>query len=164
MISRQTSSVDLIKAAWGPFTEHLGVTLGVPAVMVFVPFILVFIPTCTVAFFVAGGAAFLDKPATAASNALHKVIPAGPVKDLLSGTPLGHPAHPMLVTIPIGAWVSASLLDAFGGPEARTAARRGSCGPRSRSGRWPARSWECGPRSAGHRSAWWSAASWPRAP
>jgi nitrite reductase/ring-hydroxylating ferredoxin subunit/uncharacterized membrane protein len=69
-------------------------------------------------------AAFLDKPATAASNALHKVIPAGPVKDLLSGTPLGHPAHPMLVTVPIGAWVSASLLDAFGGPEARTAARR----------------------------------------
>jgi nitrite reductase/ring-hydroxylating ferredoxin subunit/uncharacterized membrane protein len=69
-------------------------------------------------------ASFLDKPATAASNAIHKLIPAGPVKDLLSGTPLGHPAHPMLVTVPIGAWVSASLLDAFGGSEARTAARR----------------------------------------
>jgi len=62
MISRQTSSVDVIKASWAPFTEQLGVTLGVPAVMVFVPFILVFIPTCAVAFTVVGGAAFMDKP------------------------------------------------------------------------------------------------------
>ncbi len=69
-------------------------------------------------------ASFLDPPATAASNLIHKVLPAGPVKDLLSGTPLGHPAHPMLVTVPIGAWISASLLDVFGGAGARPAARR----------------------------------------
>jgi uncharacterized membrane protein len=62
MISRQTSSVDVIKGAWGPFTDNLGVTVGVPAVMVFIPLILVVIPTCAVAFFVAGGVAFLDKP------------------------------------------------------------------------------------------------------
>jgi hypothetical protein len=40
-------------------------------------------------------ASFLDPPATAASNAIHEVLPAGPLKDLPSGTPLGHPAHPM---------------------------------------------------------------------
>lgn len=40
-----------------------------------------------------------------------KLLPAGPVKDLLSGTWLGHPAHPLLTDIPIGAWTSAALLD-----------------------------------------------------
>jgi nitrite reductase/ring-hydroxylating ferredoxin subunit/uncharacterized membrane protein len=42
--------------------------------------------------------------------------------DLLSGTPLRHPAHPALVAVPIGAWSSAALLDFAGGD--RRAARR----------------------------------------
>ena len=33
------------------------------------------------------------------------------VKSVLSGTPLGHRAHPMLTDIPIGCWTSASLVD-----------------------------------------------------
>lgn len=40
------------------------------------------------------------------------------MKDLLSGTWLGHPAHPLLTDVPIGAWTSALLLDLmeiFGG-------------------------------------------------
>lgn len=56
-----------------------------------------------------------------------KLLPAGPLKDLLSGTSLGHPAHPLLTDIPIGAWTSAALLDLIeivGG--AHGTARRGS--------------------------------------
>jgi nitrite reductase/ring-hydroxylating ferredoxin subunit/uncharacterized membrane protein len=43
-----------------------------------------------------------------------KLVGTGPVKDLLSGTWLGHPAHPLLTDIPIGAWTSALLLDLIG--------------------------------------------------
>ncbi|MFP5283920.1 MAG: Rieske 2Fe-2S domain-containing protein [Actinomycetes bacterium] len=40
------------------------------------------------------------------------------VKDLASGTPLGHPLHPLLVTVPIGFWGASSLLDLLRQPEA----------------------------------------------
>ena len=46
-----------------------------------------------------------------------KVQP-GPVKDLLSGTWLGHPLHPMLTDVTIGAWTSALALDVVGGKSA----------------------------------------------
>jgi nitrite reductase/ring-hydroxylating ferredoxin subunit/uncharacterized membrane protein len=69
-------------------------------------------------------AAFLDPPANAATTLLHKLLPAGRLKDLLSGTPIGHPAHPMLVTVPIGAWLSANILDVVGGRQSRATARR----------------------------------------
>ena len=36
---------------------------------------------------------------------------AGQAKDLLNGTWLGHPLHPALTDVPIGAWMGASLLD-----------------------------------------------------
>jgi nitrite reductase/ring-hydroxylating ferredoxin subunit len=42
------------------------------------------------------------------------------VKDLLHGTWLGHPLHPVLVQVPVGSWVSAGLLDAI--PRMRPAA------------------------------------------
>jgi nitrite reductase/ring-hydroxylating ferredoxin subunit/uncharacterized membrane protein len=35
-------------------------------------------------------------------------------RKLLSGTPLGHPLHPFLVTAPIGAWTAATVLDLTG--------------------------------------------------
>lgn len=41
-------------------------------------------------------------------------IPQGPVKDALHGVWLGHPLHPMLVQVPIGAFLSAGFLDALG--------------------------------------------------
>lgn len=50
------------------------------------------------------------------------VVRPGAVKDLLSGTWLGHPAHPMLTDLPIGAWTSAFLLDVLGGEPSRRAA------------------------------------------
>jgi nitrite reductase/ring-hydroxylating ferredoxin subunit/uncharacterized membrane protein len=45
------------------------------------------------------------------------------LRTLLSGTPLGHPAHPMLVELPIGFWTSAMILD-FTSLHQRKAARR----------------------------------------
>jgi nitrite reductase/ring-hydroxylating ferredoxin subunit/uncharacterized membrane protein len=39
------------------------------------------------------------------------LLKTGASRDLLSGTALGHPAHPLLVDIPIGCWTSAVLLD-----------------------------------------------------
>ncbi len=69
-------------------------------------------------------AAVLDRPAGLAATAVGSRLRAGPVKDALSGTPFGHPAHPVLVTVPIGAWVSASWLDLVGGPGERVAARK----------------------------------------
>ena len=65
-------------------------------------------------------ASALDRPA----GLLQKVaglVPGGRVKDALSGTWLGHPLHPALVAVPVGACVGASLLDATG---ADPAARR----------------------------------------
>ena len=61
------------------------------------------------------------------SRPVAKLVGTGPMKDLLSGTWLGHPAHPLLTDVPIGAWTSALLLDLmglFGG--AGAASRRGA--------------------------------------
>jgi nitrite reductase/ring-hydroxylating ferredoxin subunit/uncharacterized membrane protein len=69
-------------------------------------------------------AAWLDRIADASQAVLHAVYRPGLVKDAASGTPLGHPVHPLLVTVPIGSWVSASFLDLVGGTGSRTAARR----------------------------------------
>jgi uncharacterized membrane protein len=44
--------------------------------------------------------------------------------DLLTGAWLGHAAHPLMTDLPIGAWVSTSLLDLLGGRRARGAATR----------------------------------------
>ncbi|HEX3721621.1 MAG TPA: Rieske 2Fe-2S domain-containing protein [Nitrolancea sp.] len=35
------------------------------------------------------------------------------LRNSLSGTWLGHPTHPMIVTVPAGAWVASSILDLF---------------------------------------------------
>ena len=47
-----------------------------------------------------------------------------PLKELLSGTWLGHPVHPVLTDVTIGTLTSALLLDWLGGDESRPAARR----------------------------------------
>jgi uncharacterized membrane protein len=46
-----------------------------------------------------------------------------PLKDLLAGSWLGHQLHPLLTDFPLGCWMSATLLDLFGGREARSAAQ-----------------------------------------
>lgn len=69
-------------------------------------------------------AAILDRPAGAIAGAVGKVLQPGRVKDALSGTPLGHPAHPALIAVPIGSWLAASWLDLVGGRASRDAARK----------------------------------------
>jgi len=55
----------------------------------------------------------------AISDRLQKIINAGvrprAVKDLLHGTWLGHPLHPVLIHAPIGSFLSAAVLDAVPG-------------------------------------------------
>src|SRR2546423_6133053 len=60
----------------------------------------------------------LDAIGRASASAFARVVRPGAFKDLFSGTWQGHPAHPMLTDIPIGAWTSAFFLDVLGG-EAR---------------------------------------------
>jgi nitrite reductase/ring-hydroxylating ferredoxin subunit/uncharacterized membrane protein len=60
------------------------------------------------------GASALDKVA----DPLQKLVtslPPGRAKDALSGTPTGHPVHPALVALPIGAFAGVAVLDASGG-------------------------------------------------
>jgi nitrite reductase/ring-hydroxylating ferredoxin subunit len=46
-----------------------------------------------------------------------RLLPPGRARDALHGVWLGHPLHPVLVQVPIGTWLSASLLDAWPGNE-----------------------------------------------
>jgi len=64
-------------------------------------------------------AARLDPVADGVAGVLDRVIPRGRVRDLLSGTALGHPAHPALVLLPLGSWASAAVLDLVGGKDGR---------------------------------------------
>jgi nitrite reductase/ring-hydroxylating ferredoxin subunit/uncharacterized membrane protein len=59
-------------------------------------------------------AAGLDPVATKITSIVHAALPT-PVKDVLHGVWLGHPLHPVLVQVPVGAWTSAAILDALPG-------------------------------------------------
>lgn len=48
---------------------------------------------------------------------LVRKLPPGRVRDALHGVWLGHPLHPVLVQVPVGAWMSAAFLDALGKDE-----------------------------------------------
>ncbi|WP_323181594.1 DUF2231 domain-containing protein [Streptomyces sp. NBC_00572] len=50
-----------------------------------------------------------------------RAVPLGRGRDVLRGHGLGHPVHPLLVQVPIGAWLSAAVLDLL--PDERRAAR-----------------------------------------
>ena len=68
-------------------------------------------------------ASFLDGPSRFVASNIGRTIPAGPVKDALSGTWLGHALHPLLTDLPIGFWTSAWVLDHVGGKRSAPAAR-----------------------------------------
>src|SRR3954464_4179026 len=59
---------------------------------------------------------------TGPGQRLARRLPPGRARDLLHGTWLGHPLHPLLVQVPAGTWLSASFLDAW--PRNETASRR----------------------------------------
>ena len=44
--------------------------------------------------------------------------------DALQGMWLGHALHPLMTFLPLGSWVSATVLDLAGGPDSRQAAQR----------------------------------------
>lgn len=70
-----------------------------------------------------GQAEGLDKVAEPLSKAVSAVVrPGTVVKDALSGTWMGHPLHPLLTDVTIGAWTSAFVLDVFGGESTEGAA------------------------------------------
>lgn len=62
---------------------------------------------------------WLDQPGEALAGLTRQAVDAGgpaamAVKDALHGTWLGHPLHPALVAIPLGAWTSTLALDLAG--------------------------------------------------
>lgn len=48
----------------------------------------------------------LDAVAAPISSGVSRFLPPGRTRDLLSGTPFGHPAHPAVVMVPLGLWTS----------------------------------------------------------
>lgn len=65
----------------------------------------------------------LDSVAEPLQRAVRAALPApSRLKDLLSGTWLGHPLHPPLTDVVIGSWTSALLLDLGGGERGEAAA------------------------------------------
>ncbi|MDP8938600.1 MAG: Rieske 2Fe-2S domain-containing protein [Actinomycetota bacterium] len=68
-----------------------------------------------------GHATALDRVAKPLGDAVSKLVEPRSRKDLLSGTWLGHPLHPMLTDVPIGFWTSALVLDLLGGKSSRKA-------------------------------------------
>ncbi|MGH3570778.1 MAG: Rieske 2Fe-2S domain-containing protein [Pseudonocardiaceae bacterium] len=65
----------------------------------------------------------LDRFANLMQKVLSRIVPQeSALKDLLSGTWLGRPLHPMLTDVVIGVWTSASVLDILGGKRAERAA------------------------------------------
>jgi len=58
----------------------------------------------------------LDRVVSAGQRAARLIRPAK-LRDVLHGVWLGHPLHPMLVQVPVGAWLSASVLDFARGDE-----------------------------------------------
>jgi nitrite reductase/ring-hydroxylating ferredoxin subunit/uncharacterized membrane protein len=68
------------------------------------------------------GFSALDKVAKPVAGLVGKAVQPRVVRNLLSGTYLGHPAHPMLTDVPIGAWTMSALLDIAGGAKSEPAA------------------------------------------
>jgi nitrite reductase/ring-hydroxylating ferredoxin subunit/uncharacterized membrane protein len=64
----------------------------------------------------------LDAVADPIADTARGALGRQPLKDVLSGTWLGHPLHPLLTDLPIGFWTSAFVLDLVGGRRSRRAA------------------------------------------
>lgn len=66
----------------------------------------------------------LDPIGKTIGKAVRSALPAGKLKDLISGVPIGHALHPLLTDVVIGTWMSAVLLDAVGGKDAEPASQK----------------------------------------
>ncbi|MHA7278166.1 Rieske (2Fe-2S) protein [Arthrobacter sp. MDT2-2] len=67
-------------------------------------------------------ARFLDKVADPIAAAVSKAVKPRMIRNVLSGTAIGHHLHPMLIVVPSGAWSMGSFLDIAGGKSSRKAA------------------------------------------
>lgn len=68
------------------------------------------------------GLEFLDKVAEPYAATVGRIVKPRYLRNLLSGMYLGHPLHPLLTDLPIGAWTMATLLDNVGGESSEPAA------------------------------------------
>lgn len=59
----------------------------------------------------------LDPVSDRLQRAVLSVLRPQWLRDLLHGVWLGHPLHPVMVQVPVGAWISAAVLDAVPGQE-----------------------------------------------
>src|SRR5437016_14551127 len=64
---------------------------------------------------------FLDSFAKPLAKLTSRAVRPRPVRNFLSGTYLGHPLHPPLTDLPIGAWAMSGLMDSVGGEGASAA-------------------------------------------
>ena len=69
-------------------------------------------------------AEILDRPGKAVGKTIRDRLHPGVLHDVLSGTFLAHPLHPVLTDVVIGSWTSATLLDVLGGDDGGAATRR----------------------------------------
>lgn len=65
----------------------------------------------------------LGNVAEALATPVGAVVGSGPVSDALRGRALGHALHPLLVQVPLGAMLSASVLDLLQGERAGSQSR-----------------------------------------
>jgi nitrite reductase/ring-hydroxylating ferredoxin subunit/uncharacterized membrane protein len=61
--------------------------------------------------------AMLDPIITKVRGAVELIIRPQWLRDVLHGVPIGHPLHPLLAQVPLGAWTSAAVLDLVPGTE-----------------------------------------------
>ena len=69
-------------------------------------------------------AGHLDPVINAVRRVVNGTLRSQKVRDALHGVWLGHPLHPPLTDIPIGAWTSSVILDWTGGEDCRSASDR----------------------------------------
>jgi nitrite reductase/ring-hydroxylating ferredoxin subunit len=62
-------------------------------------------------------ASWLDPAVNRVRGTVNVVIRPQALRDVLYGVPIGHPLHPVTVQVPIGAWVSAAVLDLVPGQD-----------------------------------------------
>lgn len=70
-------------------------------------------------------ATVLDPAARAVGTLARATTRTPRLRSVLAGEPFGHSAHPMLVQVPIGAWVSAGWLDCLPGTQRSAAVLTG---------------------------------------
>ncbi|PZE35682.1 DUF2231 domain-containing protein [Curtobacterium sp. MCPF17_031] len=60
-------------------------------------------------------ASVLDKAVDLDRKVVRVLARPRALRQLLHGVPFGHPIHPLMVQVPLGAWISAAVLDLVGG-------------------------------------------------